>query len=429
MQLQLNEATAARREIPIHLVDSSDGMTPITGETPTVQIRKAGGVAWAASAGSVAEIGTGAYIYTATAGELDTLGLLDLRSQGGSSAEYQISTQVVGFDPFASDLGIPNAGNLSNLDAPISGLNDFDPANDTVATVTNVTNIVTANLTQWLGGTPLGLQTQRVQTFVGDLANNVITSAKFAADAISAAAFSQGAADKAWNTTVRVGTAPAPGTALEASVQALNDITPAEVKSEVDQALIDIRANEIMAAALTAQPANGSMWGDLTEDNAGTQRFTAAALSQAPTGGGGGDATAANQQEILDRIGTFDHGTNALNTVEGYIASALRRDVTVPPQLGGTYDPNAHSQEAIREDASSESDISTAVWDHVINSGVSARLMVRRVAGKVFGTRSGFSAGQAGDGTFAKIGGSSQVQDQHDADGNSTGLGVRFDDS
>jgi len=44
---------------------------------------------------------------------------------------------------------------------------------------------------------------------------------------------------------------------------------------------------------------------DTLEDDAGTYRFTTNALEQAPSGGGGGgDATEANQIEILSRIGT-----------------------------------------------------------------------------------------------------------------------------
>jgi hypothetical protein len=38
-----------------------------------------------------------------------------------------------------------------SLSSEISALNDFDPSNDTVTTVTNVTNEVTANVTKWAG--------------------------------------------------------------------------------------------------------------------------------------------------------------------------------------------------------------------------------------------------------------------------------------
>ena len=71
----------------------------------------------------------------------------------------------------------------------------------------------------------------------------------------------------------------------------------AEVKAEADGAINDNRLNELMADNLGSQPAAGSLLGDLTEDDSGTQRFTANALEQAPTGG---DATAANQTLILN---------------------------------------------------------------------------------------------------------------------------------
>ncbi len=77
--------------------------------------------------------------------------------------------------------------------------------------------------------------------------------------------------------------------------------TPANVST----ALSDIRLDELMASALAAQPAVGSMLGDLTEDDAGTQRFSANALEQSPAGGGGGsgDWTAGEREQIRQALG------------------------------------------------------------------------------------------------------------------------------
>lgn len=204
--IQLNEATPSLREIPIHAVLDSDGKTPATGVTLTVQIRKAGAVAWSAAGGTVNEVGNGSYTYNPLVGEIDTLGLFELRAKEATTAEYQIAVQIVGYNPHAVDLGIPDAANLANADLPVSSRSTFNPATDTVANVTttaDVTNTVGANVTFWQGVPVLALVGQRVEAHVGSILDSVITAAKFAANAISAAAFAQAAADKVWSTATR----------------------------------------------------------------------------------------------------------------------------------------------------------------------------------------------------------------------------------
>lgn len=88
------------------------------------------------------------------------------------------------------------------------------------------------------------------------------------------------------------------------TLDGLNDVSAAEVNTEVDTALSDIRLDELFSVALSAQPLAGSMLADLTEDDAGTQRFSANALEQAPSGGGGSsDWTAGEREEIRGRLG------------------------------------------------------------------------------------------------------------------------------
>jgi hypothetical protein len=55
-----------------------------------------------------------------------------------------------------------------------------------------------------------------------------------------------------------------------------------------------------MVSPLSAQPTAESVFGDLTEDDAGTQRFSANALEQAPAGGGGGGGL--TQQQVRDAL-------------------------------------------------------------------------------------------------------------------------------
>lgn len=61
--------------------------------------------------------------------------------------------------------------------------------------------------------------------------------------------------------------------------------TPAQVNAEVDTALADARLTQLLAASMATPPAAGSLFGELTEDDAGTQRFTQNALEMAPAGG------------------------------------------------------------------------------------------------------------------------------------------------
>lgn len=61
----------------------------------------------------------------------------------------------------------------------------------------------------------------------------------------------------------------------------------ADIEAVVDGLIQSYRLHELLTAALSGAPTAGSLFGDLTEDDGGTQRFTANALEQAPTGGGG----------------------------------------------------------------------------------------------------------------------------------------------
>lgn len=101
MLIQQSEATAARRRLPIYLVDATDGFTPETGVTsPTVEVSK-NGAAQATGTGSWTEIGDGMYYYECVVGEVDTLGFLNVRILGTGCREFQAVAQVVAFDPYA----------------------------------------------------------------------------------------------------------------------------------------------------------------------------------------------------------------------------------------------------------------------------------------------------------------------------------------
>lgn len=80
------------------LVNSSNSEVSGIGAAFTLEISKAGGT-FAASAGTKAEISSGWYSYTSTAGEADTAGPLAVKISHGSivqqNLEYVVATRVV----------------------------------------------------------------------------------------------------------------------------------------------------------------------------------------------------------------------------------------------------------------------------------------------------------------------------------------------
>lgn len=127
--LKLSESTAARRRLLISLVDSADG-SPETGVTISagdVKISKNGG-AEANHAGTLTELGGGAYYYECHADELDTVGFLSVRFSKTGIRPFIKEAQVVAFDPYdgvrAGLTGLPNAAAGSNGGLPTVDANN-----------------------------------------------------------------------------------------------------------------------------------------------------------------------------------------------------------------------------------------------------------------------------------------------------------------
>lgn len=114
-QIKQSETTAARRRIPVLLVDLTDGYTPKTGQTaPTVTISKNGATA-ATGTGTWTEIGNGQYYYEFASGEVDTLGWIAVNVQKTACRQYNAVVQIMAYDYAAGT----NLG-LTNLDATVS---------------------------------------------------------------------------------------------------------------------------------------------------------------------------------------------------------------------------------------------------------------------------------------------------------------------
>lgn len=92
---QHNDATAARRDLFIQMVDETDYVTPETGLTLTCAIVKAGGSSYAAIAGTSAEIGNGTYVVHLAASDLDTEGEAMVKVTATGAAPQYVPIQVV----------------------------------------------------------------------------------------------------------------------------------------------------------------------------------------------------------------------------------------------------------------------------------------------------------------------------------------------
>jgi len=147
MQLQQSEATAARRRIPIYLVDATDGKTPETGLSSgfTIEVSK-NGAAQASGSGSITEIGDGHYYYEATSGELDTLGFISISIRHASCRDFAAIAQVVPWDVYKdfvtniddieTDTGTTLPATLTTIEGKV----------DTVDTVADAIKAKTDNL-------------------------------------------------------------------------------------------------------------------------------------------------------------------------------------------------------------------------------------------------------------------------------------------
>jgi hypothetical protein len=109
----LSESTAARRRVYFHLVDATDGITAETGEAAGQPQLSKNGAAFANTSATLTAIANGRYYVELTAGELDTLGSIQLRYKSANTAEGIAGGQVAAFNPYdAVRLGLsalPNA--------------------------------------------------------------------------------------------------------------------------------------------------------------------------------------------------------------------------------------------------------------------------------------------------------------------------------
>lgn len=219
--MQVDEATAALRRIPLHLVDATDGITPETGEAAGQPQLSKNGAAFANTSATLTATANGFYYVVLTAGEVDTIGINIVRYKTANTAEFQIVFQVVSFDPYAAtNMGmtaLPTANPAAN-----GGLPTVDASNKVAGVSGNVDGSV-ASVTGNVGGNVTGS--------VGDLAAAAVNKIW---DDLTSGITQAGSIGKLLvdNVDAQVSLC-----ALEATVAALNDLSAAQVNTEVDNAL------------------------------------------------------------------------------------------------------------------------------------------------------------------------------------------------
>ncbi len=91
--------------VTFFLVQSGDHVTGLPGATPVVTISKNGG-AFTAAVGTVAEIGSGWYAWSAHATDRNTLGELAVHIQATGADPVDFKLEIVPWDPFDANLGL-----------------------------------------------------------------------------------------------------------------------------------------------------------------------------------------------------------------------------------------------------------------------------------------------------------------------------------
>ena len=173
--IKQSEATAARRRIPVLLVDITDGFTPETGVvTPTINISK-NGAASASGAGTWTEISNGQYYYEFTAGEIDTLGWISVNIEKATvSRDFNAVVHCVAYDAYAAT----NLG-LTAIPAVATGSLGAIPTTGTGANQIAVNGsgaISTVNTVSGSVGSVTGNVSGSVASVVGNVGGNVVGS-------------------------------------------------------------------------------------------------------------------------------------------------------------------------------------------------------------------------------------------------------------
>jgi len=180
----LKQSTAYTRTF--FLVSSTDHLSAKTGASPTVNISKAGG-AYAAAGGAVTEIANGWYKVALTTTDTNTLGDLAYHITGTGSDDADFVDQVFAktVDDLMSTFTLPANFSAFSLDA--SGRVDVGKVLGTAQTAGDLKaslNTLQADTDDIQTRLPAALVGGRMDSSVGAMATDVVTSGALAASAV-----------------------------------------------------------------------------------------------------------------------------------------------------------------------------------------------------------------------------------------------------
>lgn len=241
--------------------------------------------------------------------------------------------------------GLATAAALSTVDGKIDTL---DTNVDTLlARITSTLFSGITSLAEWLGlmaGKQTGNTTARNELRATGAGSGTYSETTDSLEAvrdrgdaawITATGFSTHSAADVWAAGTRTLTA---GTnivlAKGTGVTGFNDLSAAQVNSEVDTALADIHLDHLLATTYdpASKPgASDALLNELVENDGGVARYTANALEQAPTGGGGGSAdwTADEKTAIRSILGIPASGTTPDDPTTGILDTIRDRAVAI----------------------------------------------------------------------------------------------------
>ena len=345
-------------------VDSTDGVTPETGLTiaqSDMQLSKDGAAfAQKNAAGNATHDTDGWYSTTLNTTDTATVGELLLQVTVSGALPVWTRWYVVEEDIYDDIFGASAAGYLQpttagrTLDVTATGAAGIDWGNienagttvdlsattiDTVDTATDVTNPVSANVTQISGDSTAADNLEADYDGTGyNKSNSTIgtttTNTDMRGTDSAALASNYTAARAGYLDNLNIGEDVA-GTS---EISGLNDLSAADVNAEVDTALADIHLDHLFAADYdpASPPGTATAWAnELVESDSGVTRFTANALEQGPVAAGFSTHSAADVWTEATR--TLTANTNLNDPSAADIADAVWDEAKAGHTAAGSF--------------------------------------------------------------------------------------------
>lgn len=334
------------------MLDSADHVSGKTGLSPTVTLSKNGG-SFASPSGAVTEVGNGWYKVAGNTTDSNTLGPLKLHATASGADPNDTAFFVVAFNPLdsvrAGLTALPNAAAGANGGLPLGDANgrvDLGKLIGTALTETSAGYLAAAFKKLFDVATPVLTAASVNQT--GD------SYARLGANGAGLTALGD---TRLGNLDAAVSSRLAPTTAgrtLDVSAGGEAGIDLANVGSPTTT--LNLSGTTIGTATnLTNAATNGDLTGTMktsvtaavptaSANASAVWTYASASLGSTSTVGGWFNTLL---QNLTDRLGPFI-GTGDSN-VWSYFLAIMRKDVSAPADVGGTFDPPTDSLEALQE--------------------------------------------------------------------------------